>query len=140
MKKVSNIDTYSPMAREQRIKTLVSGVHFNLDRAEFLADLYRTPTFDLGTLKQKVDSEWEKRPISTKFWDVFDTCIGIGFNRPKEVIKEINYRRGNARDSEEWKQPFINLAKKYTGEELEEIRKYILDDAMREYQQAHQLI
>lgn len=119
-----------------KAKSLVAAVCMHLSNAEFLADLYRTPTSDLETLKQKVDADWKKRSLLTKTIDAF---LGPIMDRPKEVRNEIGFRRQNVRRSEEWKQPFINLANRYSGKEFEEVRDYILNDAMHEYQQAHQL-
>ena len=123
----------------QKAETLVASVLYYLDRAEFLADLYKTPNFELETLKQKVDIEWKKRSLVQKFWDTFEKILRIGLDRPEEVRKEIAYRRDHTRGPEEWKQPFINLADKYKRKEFEEVRDYILNDATSEYQQKHMI-
>ncbi|MFH0869750.1 MAG: hypothetical protein V1866_01690 [archaeon] len=119
---------------EQKMKTLEAELVVDLDKAIFLADLYKTPTSELESLKQKVESEWKELPFYLKiFAKMMPESILI--DRRKEVTKEVIYRQNNERTSEDCKKPIIKLADIYKNRGLEQISNLILQRILPAYQQ-----
>jgi hypothetical protein len=116
---------------EMKAQTEIAKLNLDIQKAIFLADVYRTSSSELNSLKQNIDSELKEIPFYAK---ILMTIFPL-FNPRKTIREEIEYRnKGNERKPDEWKQPFIEIVDVYKRKGLESAVKYINEKILPEYQ------
>ncbi len=103
-----------------------------ISQAYWLARLYNTPDSGIGKLKEEVNEAYEKRSILSKFWDLIDSPI---WDMRKDLKKEIEYRKNNSRNPDDWKEAFMEIPScfKKIGWE-KELNDYVTNELIPAYQ------